>query len=149
MDCGPSSLRMVAKYYSKNYSLQSLRSKSYVTRSGVSMLGISNAAEEIGFCTLGYRLSWEQLRDEVALPCIAHWNQHHFVVIYDIKKQRSIPNIFNRTSREGLNANRSISYLIYVADPVLTPQIAGPNLKNKLGLIKFGNHDINTKKVYT
>ncbi|MDX9812715.1 MAG: peptidase domain-containing ABC transporter [Bacteroidales bacterium] len=117
MDCGPSCLRMVAKYYSKNYSLQSLRSKSYVTRSGVSMLGISNAAEDIGLRTMGYRLSWEQLRDEVALPCIAHWNQRHFVVIYDIKKQRSVPNIFNRTSREGLNANRSISYLIYVADP--------------------------------
>ncbi len=65
MDCGPSCLRMVAKYYSKNYSLQSLRSKSYVTRSGVSMLGISNAAEDIGLRTMGYRLSWEQLRDEV------------------------------------------------------------------------------------
>jgi hypothetical protein len=48
-----------------NYSLQSLRSKSYVTRSGVSMLGISNAAEDIGLRTMGYRLSWEQLRDEV------------------------------------------------------------------------------------
>jgi ATP-binding cassette, subfamily B, bacterial len=117
MDCGPACLRMVAMHYGKNYSLQSIRSRSFITRSGVSMLGISNAAEEIGFRTLGYRLSWEQLRDEVPLPCIAHWNQRHFVVIYEIKKQRSVPYIFNRTPREELKANRSRSYLIYVADP--------------------------------
>ena len=81
------------------------------------MLGISNAAEDIGFRTLGYRLSWEQLRDEVPLPCIGHWNQRHFVVIYGIKKQRRIPCIFNRTPPEGLKSNRSRNYLIYVADP--------------------------------
>ena len=81
------------------------------------MLGISNAAEEIGFRTLGYRLSWEQLRDEVPLPCVAHWNQRHFVVIYGIKKQRRVPCIFNRTPPEGLKSNRSRNYLIYVADP--------------------------------
>ena len=117
MDCGPSCLKMIAKHYGKNYSLQSLRSRSFITRSGVSMLGISNAAEEIGFRTLGYHLSWEQLRDEVPLPCIAHWNQRHFVVIYGIKKQRRIPCIFNRTPPEGLKSNRSRNYLIYIADP--------------------------------
>ena len=117
MDCGPSCLKMIAKHYGKNYSLQSLRSRSFITRSGVSMLGISNAAEDIGFRTLGYRLSWEQLRDEVPLPCIGHWNQRHFVVIYGIKKQRRIPCIFNRTPPEGLKSNRSRNYLIYVADP--------------------------------
>ena len=117
MDCGPSCLKMIAKHYGKNYSLQSLRSRSFITRSGVSMLGISNAAEDIGFRTLGYRLSWEQLRDEVQLPCIGHWNQRHFVVIYGIKKQRRIPCIFNRTPPEGLKSNRSRNYLIYVADP--------------------------------
>ena len=117
MDCGPACLRMVAMHYGKSYSLQSLRSRSFITRSGVSMLGISNAAEEIGFRTLGYHLSWEQLRDEVPLPCIAHWNQRHFVVIYGIKKQRRIPCIFNRTPPEGLKSNRSRNYLIYVADP--------------------------------
>ncbi len=117
MDCGPTCLRMVAMHYGKNYSLQSLRSRSFITRSGVSMLGISNAAEDIGFRTLGYRLSWEQLRDEVPLPCIGHWNQRHFVVIYGIKKQRRIPCIFNRTPPEGLKSNRSRNYLIYVADP--------------------------------
>ncbi|MFH0842572.1 MAG: peptidase domain-containing ABC transporter [Bacteroidota bacterium] len=89
MDCGPSCIRMVAKYYGKTYSLQSLRSKSFITNTGVSMLGISDAAESIGFRTRGYRLTWEQLRDEVPLPCIVHWNQRHFVVVHKIKKRRS------------------------------------------------------------
>ncbi len=89
MDCGPSCLRMIAKHFGKTYSLQALRSKSFITKSGVSMLGISDAAECIGFRTRGYRLTWEQLRDEVPLPCIVHWNQRHFVVVYDIKKRRA------------------------------------------------------------
>ena len=60
MDCGPSCLRMISKFYGKTYSLQSLRSKSFISREGVSMLGISDAAESIGFRTRGYRLTWEQ-----------------------------------------------------------------------------------------
>lgn len=89
MDCGPSCLRIIAKFYGKSYTLQSLRSRSFITKSGVSMLGISDAAESIGFRTRGYRLTWEQLRDEVPLPCIVHWNQRHFVVVYKIKKRRA------------------------------------------------------------
>jgi ATP-binding cassette subfamily B protein len=79
---------MIAKYYGKSYSLQSFRSKSFITRSGVSMLGLSDAAENIGFRTRGSILTWEQLRDDVPLPCIIHWNQNHFVVVYSIKKQK-------------------------------------------------------------
>jgi len=56
MDCGLSRLRMIAKYYEKSYSLQSLRSKSFITKSGVSMLSISDATESIGFRARGYRL---------------------------------------------------------------------------------------------
>lgn len=54
LDCGPSSLRMVAKYYGKSYTIQYLRSKSFITKSGVSMLGINDAAASIGFHTRGY-----------------------------------------------------------------------------------------------
>lgn len=85
-DCGATCLRIIAKHYGKNYPSQYFREKCYVTREGVSMLGISDAAESIGFRTNGVKLTWEQLRDEVSLPCIAHWNQQHFVVIYNIKK---------------------------------------------------------------
>ena len=88
MDCGPSCLRMIAKYYGKNYSLQSLRARSFISRNGVSMLGISDAAESIGFRTSGVRVSFKQLVEDVPMPCILHWNQNHFVVCYDVRKKR-------------------------------------------------------------
>lgn len=52
------------------------------------MLGISDAAEAIGMRTLGAKLTWEQLKDNAHLPCIVHWNQSHFIVVYAIKKRR-------------------------------------------------------------
>ena len=88
MDCGPSCLRMIAKYYGKNYSLQTLRERSFITREGVSLLGISDAAESIGFRTMGVRISLKQLHEDMPLPCILHWNQNHFVVLHDIRKKR-------------------------------------------------------------
>jgi len=83
------------------------------------MLGISDAAESIGFRTRGYRLTWEQLRDEVPLPCIVHWNQRHFVVVYDIKKQRKFPFPFRGRMREGANNVKrgKNAVIILVADP--------------------------------
>lgn len=56
MDCGPTCLRIIAKYYGKNFSLQSLRDKCHINREGVSLLGISDAAEKIGFRTIGVKL---------------------------------------------------------------------------------------------
>ncbi|MDD2412683.1 MAG: peptidase domain-containing ABC transporter [Bacteroidales bacterium] len=85
-DCGPVCLRMIAKHYGKNYSLQNLRDKSFITREGVSLLGISDAAESLGFKTIGVRIPIEKLINEAALPCIAHWKQNHFVVLYKISK---------------------------------------------------------------
>lgn len=86
MDCGPSCLRMIAKYYDRSYSLQNLRERSFITRRGVSMLGISDAAESIGMRTQGVRINLQQLKEDVPLPCILHWNNNHFVVLYAIKK---------------------------------------------------------------
>ncbi len=90
MDCGPTCLRMVAKYYGKNYSLQTLRERSFITREGVSLLGTSDAAESIGFRTMGVKISFKQLVEEVPLPCIAHWKQNHFVVVYHIDKKQNL-----------------------------------------------------------
>lgn len=81
MDCGPTCLRMVAAHYGKRYSLEGLREKSFLTREGVSMLGISEAAERIGLRSLCVQVDYERLR-EAPLPCIVHWNQQHFVVVY-------------------------------------------------------------------
>lgn len=88
-DCGPASLRMIAKYYGKSYTLQTLRERSFISREGVSMLGISDAAEYIGFRTLGVRITFEQLAKDASLPCILHWNQNHFVVCYKIKSHKN------------------------------------------------------------
>ena len=88
MDCGPSCLRIAAAYYGRRYSLQRLRELCHITREGVSLLGISDAAEGIGFRTAGVKLTWRQLREEVTLPCIVHWNQRHFVVVYKIARSR-------------------------------------------------------------
>ena len=81
MDCGPTCLRMIAKHYGRHYSLETLRQKCFIGRSGVSMLGISKAAESIGFRTIGVHISFAQLA-EAPLPCIVHWKQNHFVVVY-------------------------------------------------------------------
>ncbi|MEY8610889.1 peptidase domain-containing ABC transporter [Parabacteroides segnis] len=85
MDCGPTCLRMITKFYGRSYSLQYLREHAFITREGVSMLGISDAAEQIGFRTMGVRVTLGQLNTELPLPCILHWNQRHFVVCYKIK----------------------------------------------------------------
>ena len=85
-DCGPTCLRMIAKYYGCTYSAQYLREHAFITHEGVSMLGINDAAEHIGFRTMGVRITLEQLEKELPLPCILHWNQRHFVVCYKIRK---------------------------------------------------------------
>lgn len=78
MDCGPTCLKMVAKYYGKSYSIQSLRDKSFMTLNGVSMLYISQTAEAIGFKTLAVEINFEQLAQKALLPCILYWRQNHF-----------------------------------------------------------------------
>ena len=81
MDCGPTCLRMIAAWYGKRYSLEGLREKSFLTREGVSMLGISEAAERIGLRSMCVQVDYKKLL-EAPLPCIVHWNQQHFVVVY-------------------------------------------------------------------
>ena len=88
MDCGPTCLRMVAKYHGRAYSLQSLRDLSQIGKEGVSLLGISEAAEKIGFRTIGVKVGLEQLIADAPLPCILHWDQNHFVVLHGVKKKR-------------------------------------------------------------
>lgn len=88
MDCGPTCLRMIAKYYGKSYSIQNLRDRSFITKTGVNLLGISQAAESIGFRSTGVKITFNQLANDVTLPCIVHWDANHFVVCYDIRKSR-------------------------------------------------------------
>jgi len=101
MDCGPVSLKMIAKYYGKEFSLDKLRQLTFTVKDGVSLFAISETAEQIGFKTVGGKLTFEKLEKEALLPCIVHWNQEHFVVVYKIKSK----NLFRNHS------------IIYVADP--------------------------------
>lgn len=109
MDCGPACLSMIAKHYGKDYTLDSLRQNSFIGRDGVSLLGISRAAEKIGFRTVGGRITYQNLVEKALLPCIVHWNQEHFVVVYKVKVPLS--------SRRGVRGEVKRSDVIYVADP--------------------------------
>lgn len=81
MDCGPTCIRMVAKYYGRQLKLETLRQNAQISREGVSLLGISEAAEQAGFNTKGVMLGFEELIKDVKLPAIVHWSQNHFVVL--------------------------------------------------------------------
>lgn len=85
-DCGPTCLKIVGKHYGKTINIQQLRDLSETTREGSNLLFVSDAAEKIGFRTLGVKLNLDRL-NEVPLPCILHWNKEHYVVLYDIKKE--------------------------------------------------------------
>ncbi|MCD8029660.1 MAG: peptidase domain-containing ABC transporter [Bacteroides sp.] len=88
MDCGPTCLRMIARHYGKKFSVQQLREQSYIQRTGVNMLGISEAAAAIGMRATVLRTSIDKLKQQSKLPCIIHWNQVHFVVLYKIEKKK-------------------------------------------------------------
>lgn len=72
-DCGPTCLRIISKFYGKNLSLQDIRDLSETTREGSSLMGLSEAAEKIGFRTVGAQVDYLTL-EQLPLPCIAYWN---------------------------------------------------------------------------
>lgn len=86
-DCGPASLKMVAKYFGRYYSLQYLRDKCGITKEGVSLLGISAAAESIGLHTAAFKCTIDDVIMKVPFPVIIYWNENHFVVVYHANKK--------------------------------------------------------------
>ncbi|MDF1864177.1 MAG: peptidase domain-containing ABC transporter [Saprospiraceae bacterium] len=95
MDCGPTCLRMIAQHYGRHYTLQTLRDKCYIDREGVSLLGTSEGAESIGLRSLAIKIPFEGaesdgasfLMQDLPLPCVVHWDQNHFVVVYKKSKK--------------------------------------------------------------
>ncbi len=79
MDCGATCLRMIAKWYGKTFDGKFLRELSYTGREGVSLAGLSRAAESIGFKTLAVKVDINFLIEVAPSPCISDWNQSHFV----------------------------------------------------------------------
>lgn len=104
MDCGPTCLKMIAQYYGKYVSLHSLRQFTHITREGVSLKGINEAAEKLGFRTLAAKISIDQLIEDAILPSVLHWNQNHFVVLVpqDLKKNLKNNRVLIADPRHGL-----------------------------------------------
>lgn len=98
-DCGPTCLRMITSFYGKNLSLSYIRNLCSITNRGVSFLGLHTAAKQLGFESLCVRISLHKLISDVPLPCIIHWNNEHFVVLYKIKKKKK-------------------QFIFYIADPI-------------------------------
>ena len=136
MDCGPTCLRMIAKYYGRSIGLEKLRNLSETTREGSTLKKLADSAEKIGFRTLGVKIDLEKLENEVQLPCILHWNQSHYIVVYKIDKRGiSIADpahgLIRLTKREvlqkwiGENANEKTDEgVALLLEP--TPQILKP-----------------------
>lgn len=85
MQCGIACLAMICKHYGKEFSIETLSRYCFATTEGVSLLGISEAAGKLGLHSVCGRVSMEQIQ-QAPLPCILHWNQNHFVVLYKQKR---------------------------------------------------------------
>lgn len=90
MECGPTCLRMVAKFYGKDFKTNTFTQIAGYSKEGVNLLGLSEAAESIGFRTRGVQLSYSQLVKDVQLPCILHWRQNHFVVFTPLRRKKNV-----------------------------------------------------------
>lgn len=88
MDCGPACLRIIGKFYGKSFSQGFLRDIIDTNKLGSDLGSISEAAESLGFKSLGVRVTWDKLSKEAPLPCIVHWNSNHFAVLYKVKKNK-------------------------------------------------------------
>lgn len=119
MDCGPTCLRMVAKHYGRALSAQRLREAAEIGKDGVNLLGIAQAAEKVGFRALAVKVSIEKLQKDAPLPCIVHWGQNHFVVVYKISlgnflsKSRAL----QQTQGDKERGRSDNNDWVHVADP--------------------------------
>ena len=100
MDCGPACLKMIAEYYGRVFPIQQLREFSSITKVGASFLGLSDAAEKIGLRATASMPTYDYFCKNMKMPCLVHWNQQHFVIVYKIAYHK-----------------RTKSYEFYVADP--------------------------------
>lgn len=111
-DCGPSCLKIISKYHNRNIPIQKLRDLSETTRAGSSLLKISDAAEKIGYRSLGVKISLKDLV-EAPLPCILHWNKNHYVVLYKVIKRKRF--FFNFKKNDSNNSTDD--YTFKISDP--------------------------------
>ncbi len=87
MDCGPACISMITQSFGRYFSLVTIRKKAFITREGVSFLGLKSAAESLGFKALGVKIPFSRLVENAPFPCIVHWKQNHFIVVNKIDKE--------------------------------------------------------------
>ena len=88
MECGATCLRMIARHYGKMYSAEAMRQLCAIGHNGVSMQSLNEAAIKIGFRTICGRMTMDKMVEQHPFPCILHWNQEHFVVLYNVERNR-------------------------------------------------------------
>ncbi len=88
MDCGPACLKMICMFHKKDFSIKEIRKRSSFTTQGVTMLDLCLAADYIGFSTLSVTLTIDQFINKAILPCIVHYYNHHFIVVYRISVKK-------------------------------------------------------------
>jgi len=88
MDCGPACIGMIARWHGKRISLESIRKRAWITREGVSLLGLRSAAVSLGFKAEGMQIPFSVLAGKISLPCIVHWQQNHFIVVNRISGKK-------------------------------------------------------------
>lgn len=87
MDCGPACLAMISNAYGKRFNLNFLREKCSLSKDGISLMDLKEAAIELGFDVFAAQIPIQRL-DIDLLPCILHWNHNHFVILYKMTKNR-------------------------------------------------------------
>lgn len=110
MDCGPACICIIAEYYGRRFSIETMRNNAFIGKAGVSLLGISKAAEKVGFHTIGGRITFETLAEKAIMPCIVHWKQEHFIVVYKIIKIKKGYKIFVSDPAKGLAEYNKVEF---------------------------------------
>src|SRR5690606_31881592 len=84
MDCGATCLKMISEFYGKKFSINFLKKKTHVSKEGVSFANIIEAAETIGLRSTAAKLDLDAIEVHNFMPCIIHWKQNHFIILYKI-----------------------------------------------------------------
>ena len=151
-DCGPTCIRMIAKYYGRSISVSGIKNLTQLSMLGISMSELASLAEKIGFRTLNCRLNIEKLA-EISLPCILYWKNSHFVVLYKLNKKNAvigdpahgIVKIPITKLKDNWLKNNDSSYVL-ILEP--TPFLNTHYNKEKIGLNFFVQYFIPYKRFF-
>jgi ATP-binding cassette subfamily B protein len=81
-DCGPTCIQIIAKFYGKFISLQEIRELSSISKEGLSLYELGLTSERLGLKSLPIKATLPNLDNKIPFPCIAHWGNKHYIVIY-------------------------------------------------------------------